>query len=211
MARCRTVFHCKGPVRLGGRPHSFDDVVSLGVKATVTMQDLYLSVQGLRYPIQCGVGLKIDVDAGTIPEAVDRSKYYAELILGMFCFSAKTFIDAPREQFCVDSDPSSDEHEFVQYHYFPDHLPSDSTELRGEDLTELVEGFSKGTQRQFERITRAISWCRVCLQKFALIERFTSLWLGLESIEIGVTSRNGNNRTLRKFGGGRKVSGWSKP
>ena len=40
------MFHCKGPVRLGGRPHSFDDVVSLGVKATVTMQDLYLSVQG---------------------------------------------------------------------------------------------------------------------------------------------------------------------
>src|SRR5437879_8451703 len=179
MSKYWVVFHTRGPVNLKNEQHIFK-MVEGDEETNITVADLFMDFAGTR--VQCGLSLKVELEAESVKSALRRGQYWVDLLLSLICISNRTFVDIPQVQLCFGAEPGMDTRKFTQYVHFPDLLPGDTTAMDMTRLTELFGRLASKDSNTLERVIRAVNWYRLSIQENEDVESFLRTWIGLEAM-----------------------------
>ncbi|MHA1390212.1 MAG: hypothetical protein ACTSR9_17470 [Candidatus Thorarchaeota archaeon] len=161
--------------------------IILGRKQTITMpHGVYIFEDILHPKNNSPEGIKIfaSLPALNIDRAVSRARGVANILLDQFTFLTKTSIPEIRIMTAYDVTPGKKKGKFIQYFYDLPFAP--------ESLRKLGKGLLKKSSKAIldlgevdnQRVTRAMQWFRLATKSTNSLERFTCLWVGLETINL---------------------------
>ncbi len=126
-----------------------------------------------------GLKAKIDISGDNVGSASEQAKDQLQAILSMATFQSNATVKDIYLKLGYEITPDSETTEFLQVEYWNGDLLKKKRSLDMQRLPILVE---KIFQNQEERVSRAGRWYRKGLMEEDPFDRFSSFWIGLESI-----------------------------
>jgi hypothetical protein len=131
-----------------------------------------------------GMSISATLPAADIDTAMSQARGITNIILALFSVLTKTSIPELLIMKAYDVTPGKRSGKFIQYYY---DLPFTTGSVRAVDKralsrsSEVITGLKESDNN---RVTRAMHWFRLATKSKDLLERFTSLWIGLETINL---------------------------
>ncbi|NHJ12153.1 MAG: hypothetical protein EAX95_00670 [Candidatus Thorarchaeota archaeon] len=144
--------------------------------------------QGTLFFVNVPRGLDViaTIPASNIDMAMTRARGLANRILSLFSFLAKSSIPELQIMKAYDVTPGKTSGDFVQYFYDLPFYAISAREIRRKQLKGSFEAISKLEEGENNRVLRAMHWLRLAIKSKDVLERFTSLWVGLETINLSL-------------------------
>lgn len=131
-----------------------------------------------------GISISASLSAVNIDKAIEQARGVTIVLLDQLSFLTKTSIPDLRIIKAYDTTPEKKRGKFIQYFY---DLPFGLESLRELDKA-LLKRSSANIINLGEidngRVTRAMHWFRLATKSTDALERFTCLWIGLETINL---------------------------
>jgi len=124
------------------------------------------------------LSIHCDFEADDIVDAINISSAYVNEILDQFALAVGSPVADPRVEKAYDITPGSTVREIWQFFYDPIEKVG-AKAARPEVMEKLFFGFFG--KRKGE-ILRSVHWFRLSLREMEPLDRFTYLWIGLESL-----------------------------
>lgn len=129
-----------------------------------------------------GLDIFSSIAANSMDVAFSRIRGYSSRILSLFSFLTSTSFPDILPVKCYDVTPSKKTGKFVQYNYG---VPMDTVSARRINIDTLKTSIAKInalSEDYNNRIYRAMHWYKLAVQSRDYLDKFTSLWIGLETI-----------------------------
>jgi hypothetical protein len=132
------------------------------------------------YPI--GVRLEVRVDANDPDDAFEKAGKWAAAFVSTLSFVANVGMGGMRSELACNISDSEKSRTFLQlFHDLP--VPSASVgEVDGEVITNVLGKLTEEKMAYSDRVGRAMSFYTKGLREIHPLERFTSFWFGLETL-----------------------------
>jgi hypothetical protein len=129
-----------------------------------------------------GLRLEIRLDASNPDDAFEESNKWAAGFISTLSFVANVGTGGLQSEFACDISESREKRPYLQYfHGLP--IPSPSTgKVEGETLLDVQGKLVEEKLKYSDRVGRAIAFYTKGLRETHPLERFTSFWLGLETL-----------------------------
>lgn len=131
-----------------------------------------------------GMRIYATLPSTDIDTAMAQARGVANILLALFSFLTKTSIPELFIMKAYDVTPRKRSGKFIQYYY---DVPFPKVSARAVDkeilrrCSEKITGLEESNNN---RVTRAMHWFRLATRYEDLLERFTSLWIGLETMNL---------------------------
>lgn len=166
---------------------SVEPAVILGEKKTIKMDWGEIRFenalhQKMKVPKGLNIIATLALPTDDIKTAISRARGLSNRILSLFSFLTNASLPELLIVKAYDITPKKKTGEFVQYDY---DIPLETRSARVVDKAELkrcTTSISKLSESDNNAVLRAMHWYRLALQSKDVLERFTSLWIGLETI-----------------------------
>ena len=168
--------------------------VILGKKQTIKMPHgtyVFEDIPHPKYNSPEGIRIYASLPGANIDRAMQQARGVTNILLDQFTFLTKTSIPDLHIMKAYDVTPGKKSGRFIQYFY---DLPLEPESLRQLDI-DLLKRSSVNILGLSEvdngRITRAMQWYRLATRSTSVLERFTCLWIGLETINLTLCNHYG--------------------
>jgi hypothetical protein len=131
-----------------------------------------------------GLDIIVTIPESDIETAMSIARGLTNRILGIFSFLAKSSIPELQIMKAYNVTPGKTSGEFIQYFYDLPFSASSAREIGREHLKESSKAISTLDKVDNNRVLRAMHWFRLAIKSKDVLERFTSLWIGLETINL---------------------------
>ncbi|GAG83146.1 unnamed protein product, partial [marine sediment metagenome] len=131
-----------------------------------------------------GMKITANISASDIDGAISRARGLTNRVLSLFSFVTKCSIPELLIMKAYDVTPGKKVGKYIQHCY---DIPFSGGSARTLDKTALGKcsrSISKLEEIDNNRVLRSMHWFRLAIQSKDYIERFTSLWIGLETINL---------------------------
>lgn len=168
----RVVMHVEPAIAIG---QAMKDVVS----------DIEIEIEELDHSemkTPRGLRLVLTLKSDTAENAISRARGIPNRILSLFAFLRRVSLPETLPVKCYDVTSGRQEGLFIQYDY---DVPMDKVSVRRIDRKDLRTSFrsiSKLEEDNRNRVFRAFHWYSLALRSRDVFDIFTSLWIGLETI-----------------------------
>ncbi|MHA2143487.1 MAG: hypothetical protein ACXADD_18575 [Candidatus Thorarchaeota archaeon] len=132
--------------------------------------------------VPMGLSITVTLEEEDLQTAISRARGTTDKMLALFSFLSTTSLPELKITKAYDVTPGKKRGEFVQYFY---DLPLTTMSIRTINIDEIrksVTTINKHDESNINRIFRSMHWLRLALQSRDVLERFASLWIGLETI-----------------------------
>lgn len=136
-----------------------------------------------------GLHVVVTILNSSFDKAVTAARGLTKGVMSLFSYMAFVGLPDPRVMKAYEITPGMTVGEFRQYHY---DIPVETTSIRHIDRNQLkvaLEAFNE--ELDSVRISRAVHWYRIGLLSTDVLDRYTALWTGLETLNPILRNRYG--------------------
>lgn len=168
--------------------------VILGKKQTITMPHGVYIFEDILHPKNNspeGIRIFASLPAVNIDRAVSHARGVANILLDQFTFLTKTCIPEIHIMKAYDVTPGKKKGKFIQYFFDVPFAPESLRQLDKDLLKRSSKAILDLGEVDNGRFTRAMHWFRLATKSTNSLERFTCLWIALETINLTLCSHYG--------------------
>ena len=129
-----------------------------------------------------GLSIVMTLEASNIVQASKLARGYTNLLVSLISHLSAAGLPQIRINKIYDVTPGKERGKFIQNHYTAPLKNWSIQSFNDKDLRLGITSINKFDDKDINRILRSMHWYRLALKSQDVLERFTSLWIGLETI-----------------------------
>ncbi len=152
-----------------------------------------------------GLSIVTTLEAKNINQASSLARGYTNLIVSLLSYLSAAGLPQLQINKIYDVTPGKKKGKFIQNHYGVPMKTWSVQSVGDKELRLGITSINKFDDKDINRIFRAMHWYRLALQSEDVLERFTSLWIGLETLNPLLRNHFGLDVEYRECDCGRRL------